>query len=404
MSIPQAGLSIFSRIFNELPVPAVIFFKKSKNQKPLANVWARKLFGVQLSPLRKNLLFYAVGGKLRRYPAQELPWNIALEKGIGAQKDDLVMQGGKKPEVLLQAFSMPIREGKELSAAVVTFEDVTLRRKLEEDLYIRTVKLEIANEHLKDLDRAKTEFVSLASHQLKTPLTAIRWFMELVREGDAGPINAKQKEYLQDANKAVLRLVELMNFLLNVSRIETGKLSVRPQKTDSVEFTKSVIRESEALFNARAQTCSFSVDVRLPAIALDEKIIREVLLNLLSNAAKYTPAGGNVWVRIFRKGAFAVWEVRDSGYGIPEREKIRMFEKFFRASNVLKYDTEGTGLGLYLARSLVELCGGTLWFTSKEHVGSSFFFTIPLEGTKPYHGEKQLSEYPKLIPTFHKPR
>ena len=367
----------------------------------MANVWARRLFGVQLSPLRKNLLFYATGGKLRRYPAQELPWNIALSKGIGAQKDDLVMQGGKKPEVLLQAFAMPIREGKELSAAVVTFEDVTQQRKLEEDLYHRTVKLEVANEHLKALDLAKTEFVSLASHQLKTPLTAIRWFLELVMEGDAGPINPKQEEYLKDASRGVHRLVELMNFLLNVSRIETGKLNVRPLPTDVVEFTKGVIRETEVLFNARAQTCGLSVDTRLPMIALDEKVIREVLVNLLSNAAKYTPAGGNISVRLFRKNAFVTWEVKDSGYGIPEAEKGRMFEKFFRASNVVKYETEGTGLGLYLARSLVELCGGMLWFTSKENEGSSFYFTMPLAGSKSYHGEKQLSEFPKLIPTFY---
>ena len=398
----RVSVQLFSKVFNILPVPAVVFFAH-RGAKPMANAEARKLFGAQLAALVKPTLAYMVAGKPRAYPKEELPWVIALEKGIGARKEDVVLLGrGKKRTVhtQLRAFAMPIHEKQQVIAAIAVFEDITDVRMLEEDVYGRTIKLEVANEHLKELDRVKSEFVSLASHQLKTPLTAIRWFLELVLEGDAGELAPKQHEYLMDAMRAVLRLVELMNFLLNISRIETGKLGMTPKPIDVIEFVKGVLREAEPMLASKAHTISLEAPGYIGVVSFDEKLVREILLNLLSNAVKYTPAAGSISVCVSRKKDAVEFAVRDTGVGIPAAEQKHLFEKFFRASNASYENTEGTGLGLYLARALVEMCGGTMGFTSQESRGSSFFFTLPLEPPASVKGEKRLADYPTLIPTF----
>ena len=402
MAPEQTSAQLFSKVFNIVPVPTVVFFANQKT-KPMANAQARKLFGTQLVALTKPALAYIVAGKPRAYPREELPWVISLTKGIGARKEDVVLLGRKEKRntyLQLRVFAMPIREGGRVSAAVAVFEDITDVRMLEEDVYGRTIKLEIANEHLKELDRMKSEFVSLASHQLKTPLTAIRWFLELLLEGDAGNLAPKQREYLMDAMRAVLRLTELTNFLLNISRIETGKLGMIPKPADVVEFTKGVLREAEPLLASKAHDISLHPAGRIGTVQFDEKLVREILVNLISNSVKYTPPAGSVSVHVSRKKDMIEFEVRDTGVGIPAREQKHIFEKFFRASNASYEATEGTGLGLYLARSLAEMCGGSMRFSSQEGRGSSFFFLLPVDPPPPIKGEKRLADYPTLIPTF----
>jgi signal transduction histidine kinase len=248
----------------------------------------------------------------------------------------------------------------------------------------------------KEVDRAKTEFVSLASHQLRTPLSAINWFAEMLLDGDAGKITNDQRHYIRQIRESNQRMVELINSLLNVSRIELGTFAVEPEPTDILRLAKSVISEEEAQIRAHNLRIIEKYD-KLPKLSVDPKLFRIILQNLISNAIKYTPGRGTVTVSITRQQGGREKEenvlimVRDTGYGIPKNQQGKIFTKLFRADNVLLKETEGTGLGLYIVKSIVEQSGGAIWFESEEDKGTTFYVTLPFKGMKAKAGGKKLS-------------
>lgn len=243
----------------------------------------------------------------------------------------------------------------------------------------------------KDIDRAKTEFVSLASHQLRTPLTSIGWYTEMLMAGDAGEINEKQREYLQEVATGNKRMTEMVSSLLNVSRIELGSFSVDPVITDIVEIPNGIITELRPLTKEKNITIETSYDENLEKIPLDARLMRIVYQNLLTNAVKYTPAGGKIKVEVKYQGDEILSSVADNGYGIPQSQQGQIFQKLFRADNAKEKDTNGTGLGLYIVRSIIEQsAGGRIWFESTENKGTTFFFTIPKNGMVAKKGSKPL--------------
>ncbi|MFZ2594083.1 MAG: ATP-binding protein [Minisyncoccia bacterium] len=245
----------------------------------------------------------------------------------------------------------------------------------------------------KEIDRAKTEFVSLASHQLKTPLTSINWYAEMLLDGDVGALNADQKKYIQEMYDSNQRMVDLVNSLLNVSRIELGTFSVEPVPTDIVEMARSVINEQMPTITQRKQKLTTHFGDNIPMIPADTKLLRMVLQNLLSNAIKYTPEGGAVEFEVvlgLRKNTIAI-RVTDTGCGIPENQKDRIFSKLFRADNVRSQNVDGTGLGLYIVKSIIEHSHGTVSFISEEGKGTSFFVTLPLDGMEKKDGARKLA-------------
>lgn len=234
-----------------------------------------------------------------------------------------------------------------------------------------------------EIDRLKSEFVSMASHQLRTPLTGIKWSSELLIKDKSGSLSERQKDYVKQIADSNERMIKLVEDLLNVSHIETGsKFIINKLPIDLVPVINSIKVELAAL----ADLHEVSVKISLPAkliFNLDAEKIRQVLQNLMSNAVKYSKAGGIVEIGIFENSDENLnLFVKDNGLGIPENQQDRMFEKFFRADNVRSSETEGTGLGLYIAKAIVEGHGGRIWFESKKDEGTTFYIKIPKQSTK----------------------
>ncbi|RJQ28821.1 sensor histidine kinase [Candidatus Parcubacteria bacterium] len=264
----------------------------------------------------------------------------------------------------------------------------------------RTEKLEEAMkrelQHAEEISRMKDEFVSLASHQLRTPPATVNWYAEILLSGDLGKLNDEQQKYLEEIFKANKRMIGLVNDFLNISRIELGTLTVEPQPTNLVEAAESVLAELEPQIKRKETQIQKHFVSNLPIISTDPKLMRIVFQNLLSNAVKYTPPRGTVAVAIEKHlepqaigipgsagGESHVFvTVSDTGYGIPAFQRDKIFTKLFRADNVKTKETEGTGLGLYLVKAIIERCGGTIWFESEEGKGTTFCVSLPLAFTE----------------------
>lgn len=258
-------------------------------------------------------------------------------------------------------------------------------------------------EYFKEVDKAKTEFISLASHQLRTPLSAVNWYAEMLLAGDVGRLNKEQKKYINEMYKGNERMVDLVNALLNVSRLEFGTFMVEPEPTDVVKLAQSVINEQKQQIIEKKLKLSKKYSNNLPRLNADPRLLRIVFQNLLSNAVKYTPSEGmiKVGVRLVRRGesvdnlkakedSFAI-VVSDTGYGIPKGQQGKIFTKFFRADNVREKDTEGTGLDLYIVKAIINLSGGAIWFESEESKGTTFYASLPLRGMRKKEGTKTIA-------------
>lgn len=240
-----------------------------------------------------------------------------------------------------------------------------------------------------EIDKAKTEFVSLASHQLRTPLSAIGWYSEMLTDGDAGKLNEKQQQYLLEITKGNKRMVELVNSLLNVSRLELGTFVVDPVPTNIVTIAEDCVKELVALLAEKKLKIEEDYDKKIPLINVDPKLTRIIFQNLLSNAVKYTEKG-KVSISVSQSDGNVLIKVADTGLGIPRYQQKRMFEKLFRADNVRVSNVEGTGLGLYIVKTVIDNAGGSIRFESKENVGTTFYVKLPLSGMKKKEGSRTL--------------
>lgn len=239
----------------------------------------------------------------------------------------------------------------------------------------------------REIDRAKSEFVSLASHQLRTPLTGIEWTTELFLRKEK--LTKEGKKYLQDIRFSARRLGTLVKLLLNVSRIESGRVGVAPEPVELVEYIKNYAQECQALIEKKKLVFIFAKHPKKLVAATDKNVFGYILQNILNNAIEYTPKGGTVEIRLEAKGDSALLAISDTGIGIPKKEQERIFEKFFRAPNAVVAKPDGTGLGLYIAKEAAELLGGKIWCESKEGKGATFYVEFFLEA-KPLKGEAML--------------
>lgn len=236
----------------------------------------------------------------------------------------------------------------------------------------RDISLELA------IDKMKSEFIALASHQLRTPLSTISVYSHLLKDGYAGALSDQQMEYVVTTIGAASRMQSLIDALLNISRLESGRLGLKPQAVAVPDVLQGVLKELQPQLQEKRLQLTFKPPARLPSLATDCLMVQEILTNLVANAIQYTPAEGTITITARKKGSEIIVTVTDSGIGIPADKHDMLFSPFFRAKNALEYFEAGTGLGLYMVKLLVRTLGGRIWFTSREGRGSSFFVALPL--------------------------
>ena len=293
-----------------------------------------------------------------------------IRAGLTYRTEDIVNKRKDGTTYLAELSIFPISEGEQTLFYVSLCQDISLR---------------------KEIDRAKTEFVSLASHQLRTPLSAIRWYSEMLLSKYVGELNEKQKQYVKEIYAGNLRMVELVNALLNVSRLDLGTFAIEPEDVSLVEICESVLSELMPQLTEKTQVVE-RIFANAPAVyRADPKLVRIIFQNFLSNSVKYTQAGGHIAVEISTKQNMLYIRVADNGYGIPKSQHSKMFQKLFRADNVRQKDTEGTGLGMYIVKAIVEASGGQLSFDSEENKGTTFHVLLPLSGMPRKMGARGLT-------------
>lgn len=254
-----------------------------------------------------------------------------------------------------------------------------LNAELQQRVEAATQELRMSNQQLQRLDEAKNEFISMASHQLRTPLTSIKGYLDMLLQGDLGPVRPTQKAVLREAFSSSERMVQLINDFLSISRLQTGTFTMNRQLANLGDIVRSEMALLKIVAKQHNITLSVHIDDDVPTLAIDAEKLRQVIMNMIDNAIFYSKEQTTVKVSLCCDTREVVFTVEDQGIGVPKAEQSGVFGKFFRASNARKRRPDGTGVGLFLARKVVLEHGGSMIFTSKEDKGSTFGFRLPLD-------------------------
>ena len=350
----SVSIEFFVRLYDYAPTPYMLLSDKGMIDKP--NKAALRLFGVVENQLIGKDIFTFhpeesadQGAMLREKLWRHVP--------IDREEVQFMSADGSVRWILLSIFKFK-NPGQPKHNALATLVDITEQKQLE---------------------LAKTEFVSLASHQLRTPLAAMKWHSDLLLSGDIGGLEEKQHSYVEKMHRSNEVMIDLVNTLLSISRLEVGKLEPEITETNAVELAQSVIEEMTPQLEDKRIVFDHMLDNAFASIKSDPKLLRIVIQNLMSNAIKYTPEGGTVKLALQVVGGEKHIVVSDNGIGIPQEAQEKIFNKMYRTDNAKKVDTKGTGLGLYLVRSIIDLLGGTISFVSEEGKGTTFTAVLPLK-------------------------
>ncbi|MCB0129798.1 MAG: HAMP domain-containing histidine kinase [Caldilineaceae bacterium] len=274
---------------------------------------------------------------------------------------------------------------EDITELAVVEQAVTQQRNelylLRDRLAAQNLLLETANTELRQLDELKNKFVSIAAHELRSPLAAIAGYIDLLLDESFGELSDSQHEFVNVLQRSTKRLLGIVTNLLDVTRIETGRMDINLASYDLVTIIDSVVLESMPQVLAKGHEIVVELGDNLPPVLCDEGRTIQIITNLISNATKYTPDGGRITIstRLADAEGFLQISVADNGIGIPLEDQPRLFGSFYRAGNVYRTNATGAGLGLNITRSLVELHGGDIWFDSVPDRGTTFHVTLPID-------------------------
>ncbi|MEK7576413.1 MAG: HAMP domain-containing sensor histidine kinase [Patescibacteria group bacterium] len=224
-----------------------------------------------------------------------------------------------------------------------------------------------------------TETTSVISHQLKTPLSAIKSSLEVVLAGDIGTLNKDQREYMQLALESAKKMITLVKDLLDASKIEEGRMQLVLERADPVKIVQEVVADLSRFAEAKNTKITFDAESGMPEIQMDLVKIQQVVNNILFNAIRYSRGKGQIMFSVKKDGENILFACRDNGIGIAESDKDKMFGKFYRSPQVSALAPDGSGLGLYISKAIIELSGGKIWFESEVDKGTTFYFTLPIQ-------------------------
>jgi PAS domain S-box-containing protein len=334
----------------------------AENKLSLINPQAEKFFEIEGEKIIGKSL-----SDLGPFPAFK-----SLTDLVGEEiKDVFRKEAEVKKNLVLEISTVPMLAEKEKTGSLIILHDIT-REKL--------------------VEKMKTEFVSLAAHQLRTPLSAIKWTLRMLLDGDLGEINEEQKNFIEKTYKSNEIMISLINDLLDITRIEEGKYLHKPVLTEMEPVVQFVVDSYKEEFEKKKLEFEFKKpENKLPQVMLDVEKMRLVVQNFLDNALKYTPPGGKVTVSLKSDEKEVEFSIVDTGVGIPKDQQERMFTKFFRGINVIRMETEGSGLGIFITKNIVEAHGGKIWFESEEGKGTTFHFTVPVTKQPAESKESQIS-------------
>jgi PAS domain S-box-containing protein len=330
----------------------LLFFDR-KNQLVLANPQFETFFGIS----HKDIIG-KTSESLASFPNLDKISDSLKISAKGIFKKEITAREG----LVLELIIVPVIQEDEKIGTMVVLHDIT-REKL--------------------VEKMKTEFVSLAAHQLRTPLSAIKWTMKMLLDNDLGKITEEQRDFIEKVYGSNERMIHLINDLLNVARIEEGRFLYSLNPLQMEEAVSTAIKNLQEKSNKRKVEIIFKKPAKLlPTAFADKEKIEIAITNIIDNSLDYSPNGGKINIKLSADKNEVKFSVKDNGVGIPENQKQRIFSKFFRGENVVRLDTEGTGLGMFITKNIIDAHGGKVWFESKEGKGTTFFFTLPITNTK----------------------
>jgi PAS domain S-box-containing protein len=304
----------------------------------------------------------------------------AIEVGERRYEAKRRHKDGTLMDISLTVSAVRDPSGEAIAVSAIA-QDISERKRAEQEREDFTRELEVRNERLLELDRLKDEFVALVSHELRTPLTSIRGYLELVLDGEAGEVTDEQRQFLGVVERNANRLLDLVGDLLFLAQIEAGKLSLEVGAVDLGALAADSVETARPLAEDKEITLTLATSP-VPLLAGDGARLAQLLDNLVANAVKFTPEGGRVDVRASSSRGNAVLEVRDTGMGIPAEEQEHVFERFFRATGATEHAVQGTGLGLAICKAIVHAHGGRITLASSEGEGTTFRVTIPIRAVQ----------------------
>ncbi len=337
--------------------------------------------------------------------------NPAVEKELGISAKsffwksiDEVGLGEENVRIWKDALKSVFNSGKEKTIYIeqsalygVKYYNIRLIPELNKKGEVRTI-LTISRDitPAKEIDKVKSEFISVSSHQLRTPLSVIRWCAIMLLEGGAGDLNEEQSKYISRIYESSKKIIKMVNAFFNVTTLDLGILSISPRKMDFLESLDSIIEETDEEMKEKGVILDKKYPINMPLIKADKKLVGIILRALISNAIKYNDPGGKIWIEVSFKDEILHFKIADDGYGLPAEDQKYIFQKFFRASNIKNKEIYGVGLDLYIVKSIINDCDGEIWFESPnaeiedEKKGSIFYFTIPLKEMKEIEGKNEL--------------